>query len=150
MGITRIDFGSVELKERKAFKALADGSKVRAVAKSFKYDKAGTGTPYIEVKYEIDDDDAVDIDGGRDFGGLWDKIYFSEKSVKMAKLKLKGLGVDVDSLVIESEDDLRDLVEMMRDEVTDTEVLLITENEPSFKDESVPVTRVKFINSLDN
>lgn len=146
MGITRIDFGSVELKERKSFKPLADGSKVRAVAKGFKYDKAQTGTPYIEVKYEITDDDAEDIDGGKDFGGLWDKIYFSEKSVKMAKLKLKGLGVDVDSLVIESEDDLRDLVEMMRDDITDTEVLLITENE-EWNDE--PRTRVKFINSID-
>ena len=148
MGITRIDFGSVELKERKGFKALEDGSKVRAVAKSFKSDKAGTGTPYIEVKYEIDDEDARDIDGGTDYGSLWDKIYFSEKSVRMAKLKLRGLGVDVDSLVIESEDDLRDLVEVMRDEVTDQEVILVTENEPSFKDESVMITRVKFINEV--
>jgi hypothetical protein len=148
MGITRIDFGSVELKERKAFKALADDSKVRAVAKSFKYDKANTGTPYIEVKYEIDDEDAVDIDGGTDYGSLWDKIYFSEKSVKMAKLKLKGLGVDVDALVIEDEDDLRDLVEHLRDDFTDQEVVLITENEPSFKDETVMVTRVKFINQV--
>ncbi len=149
MGITRIDFGSVELKERSTFKPLEDGSKVRAIAKSFKYDKAGTGTPFIEVKYEIDDDDAVDIDGGKDYGSIWDKIYFSSKSVKMAKLKLRGLGVDVDSLVIETEDDLRDLVETMRDEVTDQEVILVTENEPSFKDESVMITRVKFINSVD-
>ncbi len=148
MGITRIDFGSVELKERGSFKALEDGSKVRAIAKSFKYDKASTGTPYIEVKYEIDDEDAVDIDGGRDFGALWDKIYFSEKSVKMAKLKLKGLGVPVDELVIEDEDDLRDLVEQLRDDFTDQEVVLVTENEPSYKDESVMITRVKFINQV--
>ena len=61
MGVVRIDFGSVELKERKAFKALADGSKVRAITRGFKFGHAGTGTPFIEVKYEIDDDEARDI-----------------------------------------------------------------------------------------
>jgi arginyl-tRNA synthetase len=146
MGVVRIDFGSVELKERKAFKALADNSKVRAITRGFKFGHAGTGTPFIEVKYEIDDDEARDIDGGTDYGSLWDKIYFSEKSVKMAKMKLKALGVDVDSLVIEDDQDLQDLVEDMRDTLTDRDVVLVTENEPSFKDETVPITRVKFIN----
>jgi hypothetical protein len=149
MGVVRIDFGSVELKERKAFKALADGSKVRAVTRGFKFGHAGTGTPFIEVKYEIDDDEARDIDGGTDYGSLWDKIYFSEKSVKMAKMKLKALGVDVDSLVIEDDQDLQDLVEDMRDSLVDRDVILVTENEPSFKDETVPITRVKFINEVD-
>lgn len=149
MGVVRIDFGSVELKERKAFKALADGSKVRAITRGFKFGHAGTGTPFIEVKYEIDDDEARDIDGGTDYGSLWDKIYFSPKAVKMAKMKLKALGVDVDSLVIEDDQDLQDLVEDMRDSLVDRDVILVTENEPSFKDETVPITRVKFINEVD-
>jgi hypothetical protein len=146
MGIKRIDFGSVEVKERGSFKPLADGSKVKAIVKSFKFDHASTGTPFIEVKFEIDDEDAVDVDGGRDFGSVWDKIYFSEKSVKMAKLKLKGLSVDVNNLVIESEDDLRDLVEELRESQVDSEVILVTEIHEWNEKLS---TRVKFINVVE-
>lgn len=150
MGITRIDFGSVELKERGSFKALADGSKVRALPKTFKFDHSSQkGTPFIGVTYEVDDEDARDVDGGTDYGKLFQEIYITEKAVKMAKLHLKGLGVDVDNLIIEDEDDLRDLVEDLRATAVDVPVILQTENEPSFKDPDVPRTRVKFINQVN-
>lgn len=150
MGITRIDFGSVELKEG-GRKALKDGSKVRALPKSFKFDHSTQkGTPYIGVTYEVDDPDAEDYEGGKDYGKVFQEIYITDKAVKMAKLHLKGLGVDVDNLIVEDEEDLRDLVEDLRATAVDVPVLLVTENEESFKDPEVPRTRVKFINRVDS
>lgn len=131
MGIKRIDFGNdVEVGGGKV-KALASSPKNGWLAEVLdaKYKVAKTGNVGIEITYKITDEEAVDIDGVSFKGKKqWDTIWFSEKSLKMTKIKLRGLGVDVENLIIESEEDVQDLAEQLRDD-RGIEVSLVTEAE---------------------
>lgn len=132
MGIKRIDFGrDVEV---------ASGGKVKALASSpssgwlaevldVKYvTSKSSDNVGIEVTYKITDEEAVDV-AGNSFTGKkeWDKIWFGGKSLKMTKIKLRGLGIDVENLIIEDETDVQDLAEQLRDEARGLEVSLVTE-----------------------
>lgn len=131
MGIKRIDFGNdVEVGGGKV-KALQTSPKSGWLAEVLdaKYKVAKTGNIGIEVTYKITDEEAVDIDGVS-FAGKkqWDTIWFSEKSLKMTKIKLRGLGVDVEHLIVETEEDIQDLATQLRED-RGLEVSLVTEAE---------------------
>lgn len=143
--VARLDFGSVDTKSG-GRKALKDGSKVLAEAKKFEFKTSQAGNWMIKVQYEVTDESAEDVDGGTEFGRVFDNIVFTEKAVKMAKLKLKGLGYDgLDDLVIETAEDVKDLVEDLTDNYTDKEVVLVTENE-DYNDK--PSTKVRWVNEV--
>src|ERR1043165_3570636 len=146
MGIARLDIGATEVKTGGGRKALVDGSKVLAEAKKFEFKTSQAGNPMIKVTYEVVDEDAVDVDGGTDFGRLFDNIVFTEKAVKMAKLKLIGLGYEVDDLVIEEIQDVKDLAEDLTDNFTDQPVVIQVENEEYNGNEQ---SRVKWVNPVD-
>ena len=146
MGIARLDIGAAEVKTGGGRKALVDGSKVLAEAKKFEFKTSQAGNPMIKVRYEVVDDNAVDVDGGTEYGNLFDNIVFTEKAVKMAKLKLIGLGYEVDDLVIESVEDVKDLAEDLQDNFLDQPVMIEVENEDY---EGKPQSRVKWVNRVD-
>lgn len=132
IGLTRVDFGNdVDVASGGKVKALASSEKTgwlaEVVGASFVTAKS-TGNVGIEVIYKVTDEDAVDIDGNSFVGKKqWDKIWFGAKSLKITKIKLQGLGIDVDNLIIEVEEDVRDLAETIRDKALGQEVSLITE-----------------------
>lgn len=144
MGIARLDFGSVETKTG-GRKALKDGSKVLAEARKFEFKTSQAGNPMIKVTYEVVDENAEDVDGGTEYGRLYDNIVFTEKAAKMAKLKLKGLGYEVDQLVIEDVEDVKDLAADLTDSFMDQPVLITVENE-DYNDK--PQSRVKWVNEV--
>jgi len=146
MGIARLDFGSVEVKSGGGRKALVDGSKVLAEARKFEFKTSQAGNPMIKVTYKVTDEKAEDVDGGQEFGNLFDNIVFTEKAVKMAKLKLKGLGYEVDELVIESVEDVKDLAADLTDNFLEQEVIITVENEEST--EYGVQSRVKWVNQV--
>lgn len=136
MGVSRIDFGNdVEIASGSKVKALATspstGWLAEVVDAKFKV-ASSTKNVGIEVTYKVTDEDAVDIEGNSFVGKKqWDSIWFSTKSLKMTKIKLRGLfGTDfVDNLIIEDEDDIKALATQIRDEVRGSEVSLVTEAE---------------------
>ncbi len=130
MGIARLDIGAAEVKQG-GRKALAHGSKVLCEARKFEFKTSQAGNPMIKVQYEVVDENATDVDGGQEYGRLFDNIVFTEKAVKMAKLKLIGLGYEVDNLVIEDVQDVKDLAEDLKDNFTDQPVQIEVENEES-------------------
>jgi hypothetical protein len=158
MGIKRIHFGEdVETNSRGKVKALADSPKAgwEAQLLEAKYKEAKSGNIGIGLVFKVVDEEAVDIDGNS-FTGFkqWDDIWFTGKSLKMTKLKLAGLGVDVDNLVIESEEDVQDLAQDLNDQVG-LEIALVTETEEDdygtgqYDDGTQKYrSRVKFINEL--
>lgn len=132
MGIKRIDFGNdVEVAKGGKVKALQTSPKSGWLAEVLdaKYTTSkSTDNVGIEVTYKITDEEAVDIDGNPFTGKKqWDTVWFSEKSLKMTKLKLAGLGVEVETLIIEDEADVQDLAEQLREETRGLEVSLVTE-----------------------
>lgn len=131
MGIKRVDFGQdVEVGGGKV-KALASSPKNGWLAEVLdaKYKVAKTGNIGIEVTYKVTDEEAVDVDGTSFTGKKqWDTIWFGGKSLKMTKIKLRGLGVDVEHLIIETEEDVQDLAEQIRED-RGLEVSLVTEAE---------------------
>lgn len=154
MGIKMIDFGSIELKEKGAGKALkaSDKDGWLAEVQSFKFSKAKTGTLQIEITFKVTDEKAEDIEGTSFTGKrVWDRMFFTEKSAKMTKMKLRGLGYPVNDLVVEGEDDIQDLAEELNDSYVEAKVRLVTEVQDSGyrKDNDgkpVKETRVSFIN----
>lgn len=144
MGIARLDIGAAEVKTS-GRKALKDGSKVLAEARKFEFKTSQAGNPMIAVTYEVVDENAEDVDGGQEFGRLFDNIVFTEKAVKMAKLKLIGLGYEVDDLVIEDVEDVKDLAEDLKDNFMDQPVLLTVENE-EYND--VERSKVRWVNAV--
>ena len=132
MGISRIDFGNdVEVKEGGKVKALATGIWLAEVLGA-KYKVAKTGNVGIELTYKVTDEEAADIEGTSFVGKRqWDTIWFSEKSLKMTKIKLRALlGRDeVEALIIEDESDIQDLAARLREEVVGSEVKLVVETE---------------------
>lgn len=132
MGIKRIDFGNdVEVGSGGKIKALATSPSAGWLASvlEVKYiTSKSSDNVGIEVVYKITDEEAVDIEGTA-FAGKkqWHKMWFGEGSLKMTKLALRGLGVDVESLIIESEEDVRDLAEQIRGDAVGLEVALVTE-----------------------
>lgn len=155
MGIKMIDFGSVELKERNKSKALAESESNgwEAEPVEFKYKVAKTGTRMIEMKFKVTDEEAVDIDGVAFTGNhIWDSLYFTEKSAKVTKMKLKSLGYPVNDLVISSDEDIQDLAEALDDEYSATPLRLVTELEDqdgTYDDGTEKKrARVKFINEV--
>ncbi len=146
MGIARLDIGNTEVKTGGAGKALKDGSKVLAEAKNFKFETSQAGNPMITVTYGITDEAAEDVDGGTDYWKtLKDRIVFTEKAVKLAKLKLIGLGYEVDDLVIEDVEDVKDLAEDLQENFIDQPVVLQVENE-DYNDK--PSSKVKWVNAV--
>lgn len=134
MGIKRIDFGQdVEVGSGGKVKALASSPSAGWLAEvlEVKYvTSKSSDNVGIEVVYKITDEEAVDIDGTSFTGKKqWDKIWFSGKSLKMTKIKLRGLGVDVENLIIEDETDVQDLAEQLKEEARGLEVSLVTEAE---------------------
>lgn len=134
MGLNRvIDFGKdVEVASGGKVKALQTSPKggwlAEVVGAKYVTSKS-TDNIGIEVTYKVTDEEAVDIEDTSFTGKKqWDTVWFSEKSLKMTKIKLAGLGVDVDNLVIADEGDVQDLAEQLRDEVG-REVYLVTEAE---------------------
>lgn len=160
MGIKRIHFGEdVETSSRGKRAALASSPKQgwEAQLLEAKYKEAKSGNVGIELTFKVVDEEAVDVDG-QEFTGLkqWDSIWFGEKSLKMTKLKLAGLGVDVDNLIIETEEDVQDLAQDLNSEAG-LEVALVTEaEEDDYKngrrdagdDTTYYRSNVKFINEL--
>jgi hypothetical protein len=165
MGLKRIHFGEdVETNSRGKVKALASSKDNPEVCKNgywegqlleAKYKVAKTGNVGIGFVFKVVDPEAVDIDG-TEFTGMkqWDDIWFGEKSLKMTKLKLAGLGVDVDNLIIETEEDVQDLAQDLNDQAG-LEVALVTEAEEDdygtgeYEDGTQKYkSRVKFINEL--
>ena len=130
MGIKRVDFGNdVEIASGKV-KALAtspsSGWLAEVLDAKYKASKS-TDNVGIEVTYKITDEEAVDIDGTPFTGKKqWDTIWFGGKSLKMTKIKLRGLGVDVENLIIETEEDVKDLAEQIRED-RGLEVSLVSE-----------------------
>lgn len=129
MGIARLDIGSTEVKTGGGRKALKDGSKVLAEAKKFEFKTSQAGNPMIAVRYAVVDENAEDVDGGTEYGNLFDNIVFSENTVKMLKLKLIGLGYEVDDLVIEDVEDVKDLAEDLQENFVDQPVMIEVVNE---------------------
>lgn len=134
MGLNRvIDFGKdVQVASGGKVKALQTSPKTGWLAEvlAAKYVTSKSSDNIgIEVTYKVTDEAAVDIDG-ESFTGKkqWDTVWFSEKSLKMTKIKLDGLGVDVDNLVIADDADVQDLAEHLRGEIG-REVVLVTEAE---------------------
>lgn len=146
MGIKRIDFGSVE--GRGNFGTLAESPKGgwEAETVDFKYKKAGTGTPGIEVTYKVTDEEAVDTDGKPYKGKAWDRMWVSEKAAGIMKDKLTVLGYDVDSLVIEDENDVKELALELKEDFVGVPVRLVTELEEDKNDEEKVWSRVRFVN----
>lgn len=132
MGIKRVDFGNdVEIASGKV-KALQTSPSAGWLAEvldaKYKASKS-TDNVGIEVTYKVTDEEAVDIEGTVFTGKKqWDTIWFGGKSLKMTKIKLRGLlGHDeVESLIIETEEDIKDLAEQIR-ENRGLEVSLVTE-----------------------
>ena len=157
MGIKRVDFGQDVQVGGGKVKALATSPKNGWLAEVLdaKYVVAGTGNVGIEVTYKVTDEEAVDIEGTSFTGKKqWDKIWFSEKSLKMTKLKLRGLGIDVENLIIEVEEDVKDLAEQIRED-RGLEVSLVTEaEEDNYGSGEYPdgtqkyKSNVKFINEV--
>lgn len=146
MGMSRLDIGGAEVAAG-GRKALKDGSKVLAEATGFKFKTSQAGNPMIAVTYKVTDEKAEDVDGGQDFGRLFDNIVFSEKAVKMAKSKLLGLQYDgVSDLVIEDVEDVKDLASDLQENYVGTEVVLVTENE-EYNDKVS--SKVRFVNAVD-
>lgn len=134
MGLRRVDFGTdVEVASGGKVKALATSPKhgwlAQVLSATYVTSKSSDNVG-IEVVYKVTDEEAVDVDGTTFVGKKqWDKIWFSGKSLKMTKIKLAGLGVDVDNLVIEDEADVQDLASQLRDIAVGVEVTLVTEAE---------------------
>lgn len=146
MGIARLDIGAAEIKTG-GRKALKDGSKVLAEAVKFEFKTSQAGNPMIKVTYKVVDENAEDVDGGQEFGRLFDNIVFTEKAVKMAKLKLRGLGYDgLDDLVIEDVQDVKDLADDLRDNYTEQPVQIEVENETS--EQYGTQSRVRWVNAV--
>jgi hypothetical protein len=135
MGINvSIDLGATEVKDRREFKPLniEEGEKlrVRAEAKGFKFKKSQNGNYMVEVKFEVDEEDAVDIDGGSDVGSIFDNMVFTAKAAKLLKLKLRGLSYDgAETLVINDVDDIKELVEDLKENYVGQPVELTVYNE---------------------
>lgn len=132
MGIKRVDFGQdVEVAKGGKVKALQTSPSKGWLAEvlDVKYTESKSSDNVgIEVTFKVTDEDAVDVAGTSYTGKKeWDRIWFSGKSLKMTKIKLAGLGVDVENLIIESEEDVKDLAEQLRDEARGLEVSLVTE-----------------------
>lgn len=134
MGIARVDFGQdVEVAKGGKRKALASSPKSGWLAQvlevNYKTSKSSDNVG-IEVVYKLTDEEAVDIDG-EPFTGRkqWDTIWFGGKSLKMTKLKLDGLGVDVENLIIENEADVQELAEVLRGDIVGEEFSIVTEAE---------------------
>ena len=129
MGIKRVDFGQDVQVGGGKVKALASSPSAGWLAEvvDAKYKVAKTGNVGIEVTYKVTDEEAVDIEGTSFTGKKqWDSIWFSDKSLKMTKIKLRGLGIDVENLIIETEEDIKDLAEQIRDD-RGLEVSLVTQ-----------------------
>jgi hypothetical protein len=151
MGINRvIDLGTVEGPAKPSRVPLAEGTWLAEAAK-FSFVEANSGNVGIEVVYKVTDDEAVNEDGEPFKGRVWDTMWFSEKSLKMTKGKLQGLGVDVDSVVVTSDEDLKDFVADLKDNFVGAEVKVVTEVEESeYQGKERRKARVKFINSIDD
>lgn len=151
MGINRvIDLGTVEGPAKPSRVPLAEGTWLAETTK-FSFVEANSGNVGIEVVYKITDDEAVNTDGEPFKGRVWDTMWFSDKSLKMTKGKLQSLGVDVDSVVVTSDDDLKDFVRDLKDDFTGTEVKIVTEVEESeYQGKTREKARVKFVNSLND
>ncbi len=132
MGIARLDIGAAEVKQggRKALN-IENNAKFLCEARKFEFKTSQAGNPMINVQYEVVDENATDVDGGQEYGRLFDRIVFTEKAIKMAKLKLIGLGYEVDDLVIEDVQDVKDLAEDLKDNFMDQPVQIEVENEDS-------------------
>ena len=132
MGIKRVDFGQdVQVNKGGKVKALATSPSKGWLAEvlDVKYTASKSSDNVgIEVTFKVTDEDAVDVAGNEYTGKKeWDRIWFSGKSLKMTKLKLEGLGVDVENLIIETEEDVQDLAEQLREEARGMEVSIVTE-----------------------
>jgi hypothetical protein len=150
MGINRvIDLGTVEGPARPSRVPLAEGTWLAEVTK-FSFVEANSGNVGIEVVYKITDDEAVNTDEEPFKGRVWDTMWFSDKALKMTKGKLQALGVDVNSVTITSDDDLKEFVRDLKDDFTGAEVKLVTEVEESeYQGKERVRARVKFVNELD-
>ena len=134
MGIRRIDFGQdVEVASGGKVKALqsspSSGWLAEVLEAKYITSKSSDNVG-IEVVYKLTDEEAVDIDGTSFTGQKqWDRMWFGSGSQKINKIKLTALiGADeVNALVIESEEDVKDLAERLRDECRGLEVSLVTE-----------------------
>lgn len=151
MGINRvIDLGAVEGPAKPSRVPLAEGTWLAETSK-FSFVEANSGNVGIEIVFKVTDDDAVNEDGEPFKGRVWDTMWFSDKSLKMTKGKLQSLGVDVDSVVVTSDDDLKDFVRDLKDDFMGVEVKIVTEIEESeYQGKERRKTRVKFINSLSD
>lgn len=134
MGIKRIDFGQdVEVASGGKVKALQSSPSAGWLAEVLeaKYiTSKSSDNVGIEVVYKVTDEEAVDIEGTSFTGKKqWDRMWFGSGSQKINKIKLTALiGADeTNSLVIESEADVQDLAERLRDETRGLEVSLVTE-----------------------
>lgn len=143
---SRIEFSAVETKSG-GRKALKDGSKVLAEATKFEFKTSQAGNPMIKVQYKVTDENAVDVDGGDEYGALFDNIVFTEKAAKMAKLKLAGLQYEVDELVIEDVQDVKDLAADLRDKFTGQVVQIEVENE-EYNDKVS--SKVRWVNKVES
>lgn len=132
MGIKRVDFGQdVQVNKPGKVKALATSPSKGWLAEildiKFTASKSSDNVG-LEVTFKVTDEEAVDVAGNEYTGKKeWDRIWFGGKSLKMTKLKLEGLGVDVENLIIETEEDVKDLAEQLREEARGLEVSIVTE-----------------------
>lgn len=149
MGINRvIELSNVETKKRS--KHPLDEGTWLAEAAGFKFVEANSGNVGIEVTYKVTDEDALNTEGEPFTGRIWDTMWFSEKSLKMTKMKLDGLGVDVDSVVITSNEDLKDFVADLKDNFTGAEVKLVTRlEEDEYQGKERTRARVAFVNEVE-
>ncbi len=134
MGIKRIDFGQdVEIASGGKVKALQSSPSAGWLAEVLeaKYiTSKSSDNVGIEVVYKLTDEEAIDIEGTPFTGKKqWDRMWFGSGSQKINKIKLTALiGSDeTNALVIESEEDVKDLAERLRDECRGMEVSLVTE-----------------------
>jgi hypothetical protein len=134
MGIKRIDFGNdVEVSKGGKVKALQSSPSAGWLAEVLeaKYiTSKSSDNVGIEVIYKVTDEEAVDVEGTAFTGKKqWDRMWFGSGSQKINKIKLTALiGEDeTNALVIESEEDVKDLAERLRDECRGLEVSLVTE-----------------------
>jgi hypothetical protein len=162
VGIKRIDFGNdVEVAKGGKVKALASSPSSGWLAEVLeaKYvTSKSSDNVGIEVTYKVTDEEAVDIDGTSFTGKKqWDTLWFGSGSQKLNKIKLTALiGEDeTNALILESEEDVKDLAERLRDECRSMEVSLVTEaEEDNYGNGEYPdgtqkyKSQVKFVNEV--
>lgn len=82
------------------------------------------GTPYVEFVYQVTDEDAVDTEGNRYKGRVWDKYFVTETATWRLKKLVSALGGELPD--DDAEVDLADLAEDLAEQFVGNDVKVKT------------------------